>query len=304
MKVDKIKIDATIPVYQYANIQPGIEISEVEDTKTAIDYGMSFMKELFSKYSEKGSIKESEESTRVVITKNSFNEGVPVLFEPVSHTYKHGNKDLVSSTQYISKFYKKFDEENISKASAKAWGVEQEKLRLLWKKNGELTSDFGTSVHNALELYENFKQIGEDIQKKKAMPENYALPKHPILRSIVLGFVEINKTIGRVVPEALITDIEKGFCGHADRVLITDEENKICRIQDYKINIGSEEVKRDMKPLEPFNELPANKITKYQLQMSFYANMLENSGWTVEGLDVFVFEDEWKHFELSVLKVI
>jgi hypothetical protein len=32
--------------------------------------------------------------------------------------------------------------------------------------------------------------------------------------------------------------------------------------------------------------------------------MLENSGWKVEGLDVFVYEDKWRKFELPVLKVI
>lgn len=304
MKVDKVKIDATIPVYQYANIQPGIEISDVEDTKEAIEHGMGFIKDLFTKYSEKGSIKESEESTRIVVTKNSFNEGVPIMFEPISHTYRHGEKSLTSATQHISKFYKKFDEENVSKASAKSWGVDQEQLRSLWKRNGELTSDFGTAIHNALELYENFKAMGEDIQKNKELPENYALPKHPILRKIVLDFIKINDTVGRVVAEALITDIENGFCGHADRVLITDEKKKVCRIQDYKINIGSEDVRRELKAMEPFNELPANKITKYQLQLSVYANMLQKSGWTVEGLDVFVYEDEWKHYKLDVLNVI
>ena len=85
---------------------------------------------------------------------------------------------------------------------------------------------------------------------------------------------------------------------------LLDKKKKICRIQDYKINVNSEEIKSSDAPLGEFSKLPANKLTKYQLQMSFYANMLEKSGWKVEGLDVFVYEDNWIHHELEVLKVI
>ena len=97
---------------------------------------------------------------------------------------------------------------------------------------------------------------------------------------------------------------DTGVCGQADLIVVLDEKKKICRVQDYKININSEEISSNLKPLAPFDKLPANKITKYQLQLSVYANLLEKSGWKVEGLDVFVYEDKWKHFELSVLKVL
>lgn len=174
----------------------------------------------------------------------------------------------------------------------------------MWDSNGDLASSFGTVVHKALEHYDKFKALGGKIQIARGTDENYSLPKHPILKNIIEGFTKIDTVLGTVVPEALITNVELGLCGHADRILVIDNEKKICRVQDYKVNVGSEEVSSKHKALAPFDKLPANKITKYQIQMSFYANLLELSGWTVEGLDVFVFEDEWRLFSLPVLRVI
>lgn len=237
--------------------------------------------------------------------KKSFNEeGVEIWFDEIFHTYHHEGKKLVSATQYIKKFYKEFDNENVSRASAKSWGVSQQDVKDLWLSNGELASLFGKAVHLSLEHYDRFKRVGKAIQDKKDMGNNYAMPKHPILKSIVEQFIAVDNAEGDVIPEALLSNTELGYCGHADRIVVKDWDKKICRIGDYKVNIGSEEVSSNAKALPPFNNLPANKITKYQLQMSFYANLLEKSGWTVEGLDVFILEDGWRHYELSVLKVI
>lgn len=305
MKIDSIKIAATIPTGQYANILPSIELSEVTLAK-GTQVGLEWINNLYEQYSSSGALKRlaSVPASIILASKKSFNEDVSILFEPVAHTYHYGTQKLISATEYIKKFYKNFDSKTISQVSAKAWGVDKKELAECWDSNGKLTSSFGSVVHAALEHYDKFKAMGEQIQFIKELPENYAMPKHPILKSIIEGFIAIDKIAGRIVPEALITDVESGYCGHADRILIVDKELKICRIQDYKVNINSEEVKKENKPSAPFDTLPANKISKYQLQMSFYANMLEKSGWTVEGLDVFIYENEWKVYSLEVLKVI
>ena len=77
-----------------------------------------------------------------------------------------------------------------------------------------------------------------------------------------------------------------------------------CRIQDFKVNIGAEDIDKNLKPLKPFSELPATKLTKYQIQMSIYANMLEKSGSKVEALDAFVLDEKWTYYQLDILKVL
>ena len=35
--------------------------------------------------------------------------------------------------------------------------------------------------------------------------------------------------------------------------------------------------------------------------MSFYAELLKKHGWTIDGLDVFIYEDKWVHHELDLI---
>jgi hypothetical protein len=301
MKINKIEIKATIPTRQYENIQPTIEMVDVDNYKESLDSGLSIIKDLIGKYSEHGKIKEK---IAVGIEKQSFNENINVVFEPIEHTYHYNGQQMTSATTYIQKFLTKFDKERIIPATAKAWGVKEKDLADLWNSNTEISSTIGTLVHNALEHYDKFKSMGKFISDKKGEDVNYALPKHPLLKNIIEGFIKVDKYKGEVVPEVLLTDKDTMVCGHADRVLILDKDKKICRIQDYKVNVDSLEETRGGKFLEPFKELPANKLSKYQLQMSIYANILQKHGWTVQGLDAFVYEDEWKHYELEVLEVL
>jgi len=243
-----------------------------------------------------------EKST--IESKISFNEGVVVEFDPVPHTYTVEGKKLTSATGYIKKFYKDFDVERLSSASANSWGVEQSEVKELWDSNKKLAQQLGTLVHNSIEHYIKFKDLGAKISEKKGLDYNYALPKHPVIRSIIEGFIKIDKSKGKVYPEALLTSVEDGLCGHADLIDVIDADKKICRVGDFKVNVNSEEIDSRNKALAPFDYLPANKLSKYQLQMSFYANLLQKSGWTVEGLDVYVYENSWLHYNLQVLKVI
>ena len=236
--------------------------------------------------------------------KTSFNEGVEINFEDIGHDYTYLGKPLQGVTEYIKKFFAPFKVKTISKMLSIKWGVPQYVIESIWYSSGEVASDFGTAIHKALEHYEKYKDIGEMISKSRGEVDNYALPKHPILRKIVLDFIEVNKIEGIVECEALVSNVAGGICGLADRIVIVDMPNKICRIGDYKINIDADIKDSKHRVLEPFNYLPNTKLSKYQLQLSVYANMLQKSGWTVQALDVYVLEDKWKYYELEVLQVL
>ena len=303
MKIDKITITAVIPTQQYGNLQPGLEITDV-DAKEGMEFGIGYMKELFSRFSEKGGLTEHD-IVLSKLTRKSFNEDVDIEFEPVGHTYTHKGKTLQGVTDYIKKFYKAFDADTISSVLESKWGVPQQTIRDLWEMNGKITSELGNLIDKTLEYFDKFKSTGEIISSQQKEELNYCLPKHPILRKAVTEFYELIKDQkGTVKTQVMISDIENGICGQADRVLVLDEEKKTCRIQDYKVNINAEEKDKGHKVLAPFDHLSPTKLSKYQLQTSIYANMMQKSGWVVEGIDIYVYEDTWKHFELPVLKVI
>lgn len=251
-------------------------------------------------------VKKTKECTCVnpTVIEKSFNENIELEYDKVGHIYRYNGQALDSVTSFIKKYYKPFELEMIAKTCAKSWNVSPEDIIDIWEDNKNSSALFGTAIHDTLEHYEKHKKVGEQISSQRGEDENYALPKHPILRKIVKDFVSINRINGEVLTEVLITDIKNGLAGRGDRIVVQDWDKKICRIGDYKINVEADKPDKNHKPSAPFDGLPPTKVTKYQIQMSLYANMLSKFGWTVTGLDVYVLEDEWKYYELPVLKII
>ena len=227
----------------------------------------------------------------------SFNEGVEINFYPESHKYFYGEKQLVSASSFVSRYTPPFDAAGI--AARLKWGVDSNDIIDLWQSNGKVTRDFGTAIHQTLEHYDNFKQIGDQITKARGLDENYSLPKHPFLREVITSFLDICKDDGKVHCEVPVSNTERGLCGTIDRLVITGE--RTCRIADYKINVGAEESKDKLYP--PFSHLPSNKLSKYQLQLSFYAQLMIWAGWKVEGIDVYVHDGKWNYYAMDVLDI-
>lgn len=305
MKIESIKIEATIPCSQFANIRPTIEMSDTT-VEEAEKKGMELILPLFEKYSEKGGLIPRELVSVSVGKLKSFNEdGVEIGFEPISHSYSYEGKKLQGVTDYIKKFYKPFDADTISSVLESKWGVPQSVIKDLWNENGEVAQDLGNLIDKTLCYYEKFKSYGDIISSQQKEAENYCLPKQPFLRKVVEEFYELVKDgDAKVITQVMLSSVKDGICGQSDRIRIIDQEKKICRVGDFKVNINAEAIDKSYKVLAPFDKLPANKISKYQLQLSVYANLLQKSNWIVEGLDVFVYEESWKHFELPVLQVI
>lgn len=230
--------------------------------------------------------------------KKSFNEDVDIVFDEKVHAYTHKGEKLLSGSKFVARFVPEFDAEKIAKNCEKKWCVPAHDIQTLWLDNGDTASFFGSAIHKGLENYFKHRENGAIIMANSKKLENAALPKHPILKKIILDFEKMVMP-GRLLTEVFVTGLKKKLCGQLDLVLIVDEGKKICRVQDFKINVGAEDVEENKTLLAPFHLLPANKLTKYQIQLSFYAMLLEDSGWIVLGLDAYVLEDEWKHFELK-----
>lgn len=301
MKIKKYTLGGVIPTVQYGNLQPSIEM-EGTDLSEMQEIGLDHIKDLHSRFSDK----ELNETIRSIVSEvkmKSFNEDIEVDFDPDNHKYTIDGKTLESGSVYASKYYKKFDAQGIAKNCEKSWGVKATDIADMWESNGNLSANFGSVVHEALEHYFNHRDTAKTIEENKDDGENKAMPKHPILKQIITNFLKIDNSKGEVLTEVFVTDKKAKRCGQIDRLVIVDKGKKICRVQDYKVNVNAEEESSNSKALKPYHELPKNKITKYQIQMSFYADLLVKSGWIVEGLDVFILEDEWKHVELEVLEI-
>lgn len=273
----KYKIEATIPTTQYGNIRPTFEVESDEEIESA----HSSLIKLWNRFGE--SPLKDKYGGGVKLT--TFT-GEEILWNEETHTYTDLNGNvLLSGSKYADMHSPKFDMEQILPKTAKSWEVDESALKDLWKANSEVSLHWGSAIHKALEIAHNFYGMGEHIQSKKELENNYTAPKQTHLRRIVQEFIDTYGLSG--LPEVLISDVKNGRAGTIDRLEIIDAEAKVCRVGDYKTNA----------------EMDSKKKLKYQKQLSFYAHILIAHGWTVTGLDLFYLDedDHWVKEELEVL---
>lgn len=281
--MSKYKIEATIPTTQYGNLRPTFEVESPAEEEAAL----ATLKSLWQRFGEsplkdKGGGTEVK-STGIQVTSYT---GELLMWNEATHTYTDmaGNV-LLSGSRYADMHSPKFDLEMMLPKTANAWEVDKEDLRGIWKMNGDISMNWGSAIHQALEVYHKYHRVGKNIQDKKQLNDNYILPKQPHLRKVVTEFIELYGADAE--SEVLISDIKNGMAGTIDRLEIVDFETKVCRIGDYKTNA----------------EMDKKKLLKYQKQLSFYAHILINHGWTVQGLDLYYLntEEGWECVEMEVL---
>tara|TARA_R110000822_G_scaffold241380_2_gene370675 strand:+ start:86 stop:1165 length:1080 start_codon:yes stop_codon:yes gene_type:complete len=231
----------------------------------------------------------------------SFNEeGVVINFDEVPHIYTYEGRILKGATTYIKRYIAEFDSSTIIPRCVSSWGVEASVIRKAWALSGNLSATFGTAIHKALEFEDLYRHY-----TKKTGDRCFTI-KHPTISRIVEEFYALYQKLGfkgEVIPEALISDVENGHCALGDRIVITNIEEKRCRLQDYKVN-HSFDKKGEVKFVNLPNglTLPTTKLSKLSLQLKFQAQMMEKSGWTVEGFDGFVYTDKWEYYTADTLE--
>ena len=283
-KVKEVKISAVIPTVQYGNISPEFTLEGGTD-KAMKKKGLELIQEVWDEY---GSAPLNKNEEKPMTEGVEFEEvlsftGEKVLWSDYLHEYRSlDGVKLTSGSAYASMLEKPFDAALLSEKSGNAWGVDKDELASLWKFNGKIATDYGTTIHQALETYMRFHKLGAVVQEKKGLEYNYALPKNDYLRKIVMDFVELFGSEG--LPEVFVTDVKNKMAGQIDLLQIIDLEKKVCRLQDYKTNF----------------EMKKAKLKYYSHQLSFYGLALKNHGWTVEGYDIFHLNgDKWNKYEVD-----
>ena len=288
MKVKELTITAVIPSAQYANLQPSITVEVDDDVEEAKALAMSHIVGLSQRYAEEGKALPGKASMKLSSDfkcVKSFT-GEEIYWDELHHIgLSVDGKQLKGGSGYAAKKVP-FDRVNIIKNCAKAWKVTEEEVDKLWSNNA--ASELGTSIHSALEHYFLYKELGAKVHAvKKDSEYNAALPSNDYLREIVLNFEKDFPMTNKVIPEALVSDVERTRCGWIDFLEVVDEVKKICIINDFKSG--------GMKDTD---------VKKAQHQMSFYADILAKFGWKTEILRGFYLQGtSFKKVELEVLPV-
>jgi len=302
----KFTIKATIPVASYGNLQPEYEV-EAKTYEEAEKMAMPYIEGIWAKYCQPGAeLKENKKpepaKDTVLIDMTSPLTGVTVRFDSLTHTYFNAKGSAyLSGSNFAKKYQHEFKKEHILQMMQKKHDIPKDEIEEMWKLKSESSMSFGTSVHAALEMYGKFMTVGEKTGAKKKV--NSALHDQPTLKAIVESFFK-GREKDVALYEPFIADDKRLLCGQIDRLLIVDEQKKICRVQDYKTNADINKRGFNGKLLEPFDDLADTPLSGYWLQMSFYAEVLKAFGWTTEGLDAFHWTGEkWETYSRTPIDI-
>lgn len=291
MRVKEFTMTAVIPTAQYSNVQPSITIDvEDDDIEVVKTEARKHIEQISAMYAEGGkALTAKQTATEATGELVETLSGEQMIYDDVNHTYHSlEGVQLLSASTYAQRFGKPFLKDMMAGKCANAWGVDEKDILNIWKLNGDISTNYGTAVHLAIELWEKHHRAGELISasKKDSDGTNYVLPDHPYLRQLVEDFAKQYPSVDPVMTEVWLSDIERGMAGQCDRLV--DLGNKQCIVQDLKTGKTPDK----------------NKLKVYRHQLSFYAAMVEKAGWDVKGLEVLHHDgDKWTKYPLEKSEV-
>lgn len=269
----KYTLTAVVPVAQYANLQPAIEVEadSIEDAEAQV---LPYIENFFNKYSEKhkiGAEKRAASPDRV-LEKDLF--GNEIFYNDKTHEYTNALGEVyLSGSQYAKE--EEFDGEYWANEFVSKYGLQEtDKQRILdmWTCNGNASSSFGTALHAAIELYGEYRELADKIDvdlktgNRKRITGDSKKEKHsaksklPYLQQVVEEFFTEERLAERARYEVLVVDHKNKRAGRIDRLL--------------KLEDGSYEI-RDMKTNNKINK---PERTTYQKQLSFYGDIIIANG--------------------------
>jgi len=324
MTIKRLTIESTIPTVQYGNVRTLFE-GEIDEGETFEDVRNDILRET-KKISDmvagevytfdvrglpvSQGIPQPEVLNTSTKQLTSELTGVSVFYNDALHAYTdaEGNKYL-SGSKFPEKFYADFDSQMIiDKLVAKYPGMSGLEIAEMWKRNGEASTSLGSAVHAALENFDKHSTMGEIMGGDDA---NKALSKNFLIRTIVEKFHE-GRGAEDVLSEAFVANEEFKLAGTIDRLLFVDREKKIVRVQDYKTDGNIQDKKYQVKDSPMKGKVPNTLLGYHLLQLSFYAFILKEAGYTVEGLDIFWLnteklvggkENPWETFSHDVVDI-
>jgi len=263
----KYSMTAVVPVAQYANLQPTVEV-EADSIEEAEALVLPYIEKFFNKYSEKakiGTVKNTL-STGRKLEKDLF--GNEIYYDDEKHEYTNAMGEVyLSGSKYASD--DDFDGEYYASEFVTKYGLkEEDKQNILdmWNVNGNASASFGTALHAAIELYGKYRNIADiidiDLKTKtrkelsKGVEKNSAMSKLPYLQQVARDFFTPERLEENALYEVLVVDHKNKRAGRIDRLVVNEDGSY--GIRDMKTNHKIMKKERDI----------------YTKQLSFYGDII------------------------------
>ncbi len=248
-----MKITAHVPTQQYGFIEIEGEPSEAQE-----------IERLYNHYAETPIAFKAGNFVRKV---DFF--GQEIDYDEENHVYMWEGRVYDSASQIAKGEQKPFDSVMMSGKVAAKFDVDPADISKLWSLSGQVSRDFGTTVHLALELYGKYQVLAKTLDKE------YHTPNHLVLKDIVESFYR-GRENEKAEYEVLVVDHKSKRAGTIDRLQIVGD--KTCIIEDYKISY------KEDKPY-------------WKKQLQVYEGLMVANGWKVQGKVIHQFDGKWKDHE-------
>lgn len=184
-----------------------------------------------------------------------------LTFQEDTHKYFLEGKPLnISVSGIYSKFKQPF------KGDAKAYALKnnlsEEEVKIKWKKAGEDSANFGSSVH----------LFGEKYMWEKSLE-----PANGFEKSVVNFWKVVPDYILPIQSELMMYHKKYMFSGTAD-IILYDTVHDEYIIADYKTNKDIHKNFGGQKMLPPFDFLLDTPFNHYKIQLSLYGMMFKQTG--------------------------
>lgn len=272
-------ITATIPVtgQSYTDLRPTITASSIDEYREQL--------------AEVGKLAGNDAFVHRMVQNKAGKEKIitdqgDLYFDHEAHEYEdeEGNKFWTGST-WAHQFEKPFDPQLIAPKVAEKKLTTVEKVVESWDMKGEVSLLLGSTVHKALECGIKYNE----------------LPNNPYLATLVQDYLDQTHDDDQV-SEQFVVSMEDKMCGTID--VLVNKGNKHVIIRDFKTGDIYKKVTLTPEAKEFWPDLQAKMISLYQLQLSFYAHILQAQGYKVDGLEIWAEAAEaWEVVKLPVLDI-
>lgn len=197
-------------------------------------------------------------------------------YEDRHHIYRINghDQDVPSVTTRISKYWNKFDADEMSSRIANSarihdpndiyFGMTQQQIKDKWKNNN--AAELGTEMHRCIELYYQGKLSPEETPQTKEFQQflNY-----------YNNFILSNPTYHPYRNEWIVyNDYPYSIAGSID--MTYENENGDILIVDWKrVDVKKIYDSYRKKGFGPFKHLDDNKYNRYSMQLNVYRHLLE-----------------------------
>ena len=199
-------------------------------------------------------------------------------FVESTHSYYYNDKKVeYSVTQFLSKFSKPFDSENISKKYAEKHGLTQEEVLAEWDKKGKISATSGTIIHSFLENAKRGKTFDIDFSEADKLDIRKEVEERvSILLPQAKEFHQ--DTLNKLFPIQLeyTVGLEHYIAGNIDMLCWNERDNQF-HIWDYK-NVKAMNTTPsywDGFCFYPFEKERDTNFIHYSMQLNTYKEILE-----------------------------